>query len=104
MPQVGGASDSLAGGSVDGRTGGVILLSMQDIQAESQIGVAPAGRAAQNISLAQQGRQFTGQIAELQRHSLEQHVRETWMQRQLGHLFSMSGDVSLCIECAKAGE
>ena len=104
LPQVGGASDSLAGGSIDGRTGRVIVLSMEDVQAESKIGIAPAGRASQNISLAEQGRHFTGQIAELQRHSLEQHVSETRMQRQLGHLCSMSGDLSRCIECAEAGE
>ena len=77
---------------------------MQDIQAESQIGVAPAGGASQNISLAEQGGQLTGKIAELQRHSLEQHVRETWMQWQFGHLSSMSGDLSLWIECTETGE
>ena len=33
LPQVGGASDSLAGSSIDGRTGRVIVLSMEDVQA-----------------------------------------------------------------------
>ena len=77
---------------------------MQDIQAEAQIGVVPAGGATEQISLAEQGGQLTGKIAELQRPSCEQHVCETWMQRQIGHPFSMSGDLSLCIECVEAGE
>jgi hypothetical protein len=104
LPEVGGASHSLAGGTVDGRIGSVIVLSMQGIQAESQIGVTPAGVTSQNISFTEQGGEFTGKARVLQGHSLEQHVRETWMQRQLGHLSSMSGDLSLCIECAEAGE
>ena len=65
LPQVGGACHSLTGGTVDGRTGRVIVLSMQDIQADSQIGVAPAGGASQNISLAEQCGQLAGKIAEL---------------------------------------
>jgi hypothetical protein len=35
LPQIGGVSDSLAGGTVDGGTGCVIMLSMQDIDTES---------------------------------------------------------------------
>jgi hypothetical protein len=65
LPQIGGASDSLAGDTVDGGAGRVIVLSMQDIQTESQIGVAPAGGASQNISLAEQCGQLAGKIAEL---------------------------------------
>ena len=104
LPHVGGASHSLTGGAVDGRTACVIVLSVQDIQAEPQIGVAPAGGAAEQISFAEQGSQLTGKIDELQGHSLEQHVRKTRMQRQLGHLFSMSGGLSRWIECAETGE
>ena len=64
LPQVGGACHSLTGGAVDGHTGRVIVLSMQDIQAEAQIGVVPAGGATEQISLAEQGGQLTGQAGE----------------------------------------
>jgi hypothetical protein len=65
LPQIGGASDSLAGDTVDGGAGRAIVLSMQDIHTESQIGVTPAGGASQNSSLAEQGGQLAGKIAEL---------------------------------------
>src|SRR5262249_13730955 len=104
LPQVGNAGHSSTGDAIDSRTGRVVALSMQDIQAEPQISVPPARSALQNITLAEQCRQLTRKIAELQRDCLEQHVCETWMQRQLGHLSSMSGDLSLWVECVEAGE
>ena len=65
MPEIGGAPDTLAGASINGRASHVILLSMQDIQTESQIRMAPAGGASQNVTLAEQCGQFTGKMTEL---------------------------------------
>ncbi len=104
LPHVCGAFDSLAGCAVDGSACSMIVLPMQDIHTEAQICVAPAGGAAQNVSLAEKGRQFTGKVAELQRHRLDQHLRETRVGREFCQLSSMWGDLSLWIERAEAGE
>ena len=65
MPQVGSACHSSTGDAIDCRTGRVIVLFVQDIQAEPQIGVPPAGGSPQNISFAEESRHFTGKTIEL---------------------------------------
>ena len=68
------------------------LLTAQQVDAQAQVGVAETGLGADDVALAQQGRDQTGERALAHRLAGQHHVGQTRMHAEAGHAAAVRGD------------